>query len=106
MTNAFEAIDGLPEEQRIVRMLIVETDEEILIEVEDSGKGISDNLFGRVLLEKVSTKNEADRGYGLMKVQENVSDLGGVIALETGDLGGALFIVSIPKGGYLYDKGN
>ena len=41
-----------------------------------------------------------------MKVKENVNDLGGSIALENGDLGGALFIVSIPKGGYLHDKAN
>ncbi len=106
VTNAFEAVDNLAEEQRIVRILVVETEEEIVIEVEDSGEGIADNLFGRVLLEKISTKSENDRGYGLLKVQENVSDLGGVIAIESGDLGGALFIVSIPKGGYLYDRAN
>ena len=35
-----------------------------------------------------------------MKVAENVNDLGGSITLEKGDLGGALFIISIPKGGF------
>ena len=39
-----------------------------------------------------------------MKVAENVKDLGGSITLEKGDLGGALFIISIPKGGFSYDE--
>ena len=56
--------------------------------------------------EKVSTKDQEDRGYGLIKVAENVKDLGGSITLEKGDLGGALFIISIPKGGFSYDKSN
>lgn len=104
VTNAFEAVEKLPEEMRNVRILIVDNGEEILIEVEDSGTGVSEEVIDVVWKAKVSTKSEKNRGFGLVKVKGNVNDLGGSIALEKGDLGGALFIVSIPKGGYLHDK--
>lgn len=106
VTNAFEAVEKLLEERRIVRILIVDNGGEIIIEVEDSGAGIPGEVLDVVWQKKVSTKNDENRGFGLAKVKENVNDLGGTIALEKGDLGGALFIVSIPKGGYLHDKEN
>jgi len=99
VVNAFEATEPYPEEERMVRIFILDNGEEILIEVEDSGHGIAEEVMEVLFLEKVSTKNYGVRGYGLLKVAENVKDLGGSVALEKGDLGGALFIVSIPKGG-------
>ena len=106
VTNAFEAVETFPEEERIVRVFILDNGKEILIEIEDSGKGMPEEVLDIVLTEKVSTKNEKNRGYGLMKVKDNLNDLSGTISLEKGDLGGALFIVSIPKGGFLHDKGD
>ena len=99
ITNSFEAIEMLPEESRVVRLLIFDNGEEILFEVEDSGNGIADELLDALFQEKVSTKDVEDRGYGLLKVADNVEDLEGSITVEKGDLGGALFIISIPKGG-------
>ncbi|NYF23353.1 sensor histidine kinase [Sporosarcina sp. JAI121] len=106
VTNAFEATDSYPEEKRMVRIFILDNGEEILIEVEDSGSGISNEVLDVLFQEKVSTKDREDRGYGLVKVAENVKDLGGSVTLEKGDLGGALFIISIPKGGFSYDESN
>ena len=103
VTNAFEAVESYSEEKRMVRIFILDNGEEILIEIEDSGYGIADEVLDALFQQKVSTKDQEDRGYGLMKVAENVKDLGGSIALENGDLGGALFIISIPKGGFSYD---
>ncbi|QCR31655.1 sensor histidine kinase [Lysinibacillus sp. SGAir0095] len=100
VTNAFEAVEHLPEEQRLVRILILDNGKELLIEVEDSGNGI-DNKVKDILFEKrVSTKGiHNDRhGFGLMKVKENLLELAGEIYTENGDLGGALFIVVIHKG--------
>lgn len=106
VTNAFEAVESFPEEHRMVRIFILDNGEEILLEVEDSGHGVAADVLDALFQEKVSTKDYEDRGYGLIKVAENVKDLGGSITLEKGDLGGALFIVSIPKGGYFHDKTN
>ena len=106
VTNAFEAIESKPEAERNVRIYIFDNGEEIIIEVEDSGDGMPDGLLDIVLTEKVSTKREGDHGYGLVKVRDSLNDLAGRISIERGDLGGALFIVSIPKGGYLHDGEN
>ncbi|MEK4247207.1 sensor histidine kinase [Psychrobacillus sp. FSL K6-2684] len=106
VTNAFEAVESNPEAERNVRIYIFDNGEEIIIEVEDSGNGMPNGLLDIVLTEKISTKSEGDHGYGLVKVKDSLNDLAGKISIERGDLGGALFIVSIPKGGYLHGKGN
>ncbi|WP_436837088.1 ATP-binding protein [Planococcus shixiaomingii] len=99
VTNAFEAVEHLTEEQRMVRLLLSNNGNEILIEVEDSGEGLDPGIFTHLFKQRVSTKEGEDRGYGLVKVFENVQELNGQIAMETGDLGGALFIISITIGG-------
>ncbi|WP_256204130.1 sensor histidine kinase [Planococcus faecalis] len=99
VTNAFEAVDYLPENERLVRLLFVDNGHEILIEVEDSGKGVDPLILSTLFKERISTKNGNDRGYGLVKVYGNVHDLQGEITMENGDFGGALFIISIPIGG-------
>ncbi|MCG7334974.1 sensor histidine kinase [Sporosarcina sp. ACRSM] len=100
VTNAFEAVEPFPAERRMVRIFISDNGEEILLEVEDSGLGVASDVLDALFQEKISTKDYEDRGYGLLKVAENVKDLGGSITLEKGDLGGALFIISIPKRGH------
>ncbi len=93
--NAFEAIEHLPEVERSVRLLIVDNGSEILLEVEDSGPGLNPELMPRLFKERVSTKRGSDRGYGMIKVYESVHEMHGEIAIEAGDLGGSLFIISI-----------
>ncbi|MFC7366506.1 MULTISPECIES: ATP-binding protein [Bhargavaea] len=99
VTNAFEAVEKNPESARVVRIFILDNGSEILIEVEDSGPGITEEVEITLFRERISTKSGADRGYGLVTVANYVSELGGNLYYETGDLGGAMFIISIPKGG-------
>nr|WP_106783947.1 sensor histidine kinase [Lysinibacillus timonensis] len=100
ITNAFEAVEHLEENDRVVRVLIIKQNGELIIEVEDSGKGLTDDLKSVLFEKRVSTKGEDSelRGFGLIKVSENVKELGGEIYIEKGDLGGALFIIVIHKG--------
>ena len=100
VVNAFEAVEGLPEHDRIVRLFILDNGNEILLEVEDSGSGLSQEVQEHIFHERVSTKQGNDRGYGLVKVSENIKDLNGAATIENGDLKGALFVISIPKGGF------
>lgn len=95
VTNAFEAVEHLPEQDRIVRLLVADNGNEILMEVEDSGTGLNPSILPMLFKERISTKQGEDRGYGMVKVFESVRDLHGELAMETGDLGGALFIISI-----------
>nr|WP_245827623.1 sensor histidine kinase [Paenisporosarcina indica] len=100
VTNAFEAIEHLAESDRMVRLFIHDNGQEILLEVEDSGSGLSPDLQDFIFKSRISTKDGHDRGYGLVKVAKNIRDLNGVVTIENGDLGGALFVISIPKGGF------
>ncbi|RAN87401.1 histidine kinase [Bacillus sp. SRB_28] len=97
ITNAFEAIERNHEHNKKVRMFVTDIGEEILIEVEDSGQGVHDEIITSIFYKGFSTKAGEKRGYGLAKVKELVEDLNGSIAIEKGDLGGALFIIALPK---------
>ena len=77
-------------------MFVTDIGEEILIEVEDSGQGVHDEII-RAYYIKVFRRSGQKRGYGLAKVKELVEDLNGSIAIEKGDLGGVLFIIALPK---------
>lgn len=97
VTNAFEAVEHLPEQHRLVRLYIFDHGNELIFEVEDSGKGITPEDMDTIFTKKQSTKDKKLRGYGLHIVKQNLLELSGTISIEKGDLGGALFIVSIPK---------
>ncbi|QWH21416.1 sensor histidine kinase [Bacillus mycoides] len=97
ITNAFEAIERNQDHDKKVRMFVTDIGEEILIEVEDSGQGVHDEIITSIFYKGFSTKAGEKRGYGLAKVKELVEDLNGSIAIEKGDLGGALFIIALPK---------
>lgn len=95
ITNAFESAENSDEKK--VRLFVTDVGKEIVIEVEDSGLGIEDALVAHIFNRGFSTKKGEKRGYGLAKVKELVEELQGSIAIEKGDLGGALFIVALPK---------
>ncbi len=97
ITNAFEAVEYNQGYEKQVRMFVTDIGEEIVIEVEDSGLGIDDEVITCIFDKGFSTKEGEKRGYGLAKVKELVEDLNGSMALEKGELGGALFIVALPK---------
>lgn len=89
VTNAFEAVEHLQEQDRIVRILILDNGKELLIEVEDSGAGIGDEIKESLFQTRITTKSKTveQHGFGLLKVKENVKELGGEIYTENGDLG-------------------
>jgi two-component system CitB family sensor kinase len=99
LTNAFEEVEKNNSRPPIVRLFVFDNGEEIVIEVEDSGNGIAQEKLEILFSENISTKDTKFRGYGLRKVISSVNELNGTLALGEGDLKGALFIVSISKGG-------
>lgn len=98
ITNAFEAVENQPEGQRKVKLYLGDTGGEILLEVEDSGPGVPDEWAPRIFEKGFSTKKGDTRGFGLAIVKEVAEEMGGYIALERGEWGGALFSVTLPKG--------
>lgn len=100
VVNAFEAVEENPVGERIVRFYVQESANEILFEIEDSGPGLAPELLPNLFKGKQSTKDAALRGYGLAIVQENAKALWAHVSVETGDLGGALFVIALPKEGH------
>lgn len=105
VVNAFEALESYPIGERTVRFYVNESANEVVFEIEDSGPGIPSELLPRLFEGKQSTKDAVARGYGLSIVREHAEALGAHVSVETGDLGGALFVVALPKEGY-DDTGN
>lgn len=97
ITNAFEAVQNSEPLERKVRLFVTDIGDDLLIEVEDSGMGVSAELLPQLFKRGFTTKEGEKRGYGLAKIQELVDELGGDVSIEEGDLGGAMFIAAIPK---------
>ncbi|SDI80475.1 Sensor histidine kinase regulating citrate/malate metabolism [Arthrobacter subterraneus] len=96
LDNAFDAAASSSE--RSVTLAVYtegEAEETIVIEVSDSGPGLSDAQLGNVFTLGSSSKGAAGtRGLGLALVRQAVHRLGGTIRV-TND-GGALFTVRLP----------
>lgn len=102
LDNAFEAARG--GEVREVRLFLTDLGPDLVIEVEDSGGGVAQNIAATLFERGASTKLGEGRGTGLYLVRQALEDLGGQITFGEGELGGALFVASIPKNGKGSDR--
>lgn len=77
---------------------------DIIIEVIDNGKGISEDLLESLFTLGYSSKGE-NRGYGLFNVKRIVELLGGTIEVSNERNGGSIFTVYLPKNGFGIESG-
>jgi PAS domain S-box-containing protein len=95
--NAFDAaVQG--ERPAAVKLSMTDVGNNLVFEIEDSGKGIASSHGERIFERGFSTKQD-DRGQGLYLVKKALDDLQGVLTLGESELGGALFSIFIPKRG-------
>jgi two-component system CitB family sensor kinase len=92
--NAFEAVAPTAPPRRVT-VLVRSDDDEVFVQVGDSGPGISDEQASTVFQRGWSTK-QAGRGFGLALVRQVVTRYGGAVAVAHGPDGGALFTVQLP----------
>jgi signal transduction histidine kinase len=71
--------------------------EDVLIEIEDQGSGIPDELRGRLFQFGVSTKGERGNGMGLWLVKQLVERHGGTITVDSTVGKGSHFAVAWPR---------
>ena len=95
--NAIEAVKNEAPEKRVVSVFFTDIGEDILIEIEDSGPGIKDSYVSKVFDQGFSTKSGTNRGIGLALSNQAIQRINGKIILEDGDMGGACFVIMIPK---------
>lgn len=97
LDNAFEAV---AENQQHPNVTFFATDigNDIIFEIHDNGTGISEEnkafLFNRDFTQK---KSHDPRGYGLANVHETVTQLGGMVEVQSEIGEGSVFTVYLPK---------
>ncbi|MDF1525013.1 MAG: sensor histidine kinase [bacterium] len=97
LDNALEAAMENHENEAEVRLSMTDLGEDIIIEVEDSGKGVPHGAEERIFGRGESSKKHPHSGIGLFLVKEALEGLRGHITIGTSEIGGALFTVAIPK---------
>lgn len=80
-----------------VKVFFTDLGDDLIIECEDNGIGISDENGDKVFELGFSTKNEEGRGFGLFLVQRAATKLNGYVTVSRSSNGGAVFTVAIPK---------
>ncbi len=96
INNAFEAAQtgrGAPK----AKIFMSDYGNDLIFEIEDSGPGVADEMKSAIFHKGVSTKQGEKRGYGLHLVTNALKFLNGGISLQQSEMGGALFIIEIPK---------
>lgn len=102
LDNGLEAAKRETSRPARVALFMTDIGHDLIFEIEDSGPGIDpadhDRIFSREVSSKPSGHGKSQfHGMGLFLVDRYVRDLGGQLTISTGDLGGALFMLSIPK---------
>lgn len=95
--NALDACSG--QRGRVIRLGIVQTDENIVVEVRDNGPGVDPALMTTIFDRGVSTKaDDRTRGIGLALAKAVCEQRGGHV--EVHNDGGAVFtaVIPIPQG--------
>lgn len=95
--NALDAVKDQPIEKRQILLYFTDVGDDIIFEIDDSGRGIPADAESRIFEGSFSLKAGADRGYGLSTTVQLIALAGGEIHLEESELGGACFVVSLPK---------
>ncbi|NIY91044.1 ATP-binding protein [Vibrio diazotrophicus] len=96
LNNAFEAIISTKGSDRTVRLYVYEGDD-FIIEVEDSGCGISEQEIDKIFDRKFTRKKDPNHGIGLNLINNIVTSSNGTIVVDQSELGGALFSIYIPS---------
>lgn len=97
LDNAFEAAVAGGRTPRAVRLSMTDLGHDLILEIEDSGRGIAPDEVENLFRRGVTTKKTPGHGVGLHLVREALTDLGGQITVGESDLGGALLTVIVPK---------
>jgi len=104
LVNAAEAVVGDPDANEIVVVLGTASDGQALIEVHDTGSGVSAKAAGRIFEPFYSTKTPTSEwgsgsGLGLSICRATIEGMHGGISLARSHLGGACFRVLLPAAG-------
>lgn len=89
--NSIQAVN----EEGSVTISVKQEDENVQINIHDSGQGISDEIKNKIFEPNFSTKTDG-MGLGLAIVKKTIDDLGGTISFTTNKDTGTTFIITLP----------
>jgi len=94
--NAFEAVSGLDFPN--VKFFATDIGSDIIFEIADNGKGISDGEIPLLFARGFTSKNGAEpRGFGLANAEAAVVEMNGMIEVQSTPESGTVFTVYLPK---------
>jgi signal transduction histidine kinase len=98
LTNAKQAADGVPPDQRRIELFAeIDTDDQMVIMVSDNGKGIAPDQLNNIFQYGFTTKADG-HGYGLHSSANAAREMRGVLTVHSGGLGrGATFTLRVPQ---------
>jgi PAS domain S-box-containing protein len=101
VANALDAceIDKKNVQHRIVVATRKDNDNDIILEVEDNGAGMSEETKAKIFASFYSTKGSRGTGLGLLVTSKIVSEHGGEISFESQQGIGTTFAMKLPVGG-------
>ncbi|MFS0576601.1 sensor histidine kinase [Sporosarcina sp. 179-K 3D1 HS] len=94
--NSFEALTQSANETKEVTILIRETEDELLVRVEDTGDGIPYSLHDSLFTRGFSTKENEGRGIGLFLINSIVERVEGDIYIDDAKPSGAIISICLP----------
>jgi len=95
--NAMEAVLHNGRDEKWVTIFLTDLGDDLIIEVEDNGIGIQEEIADQIFERGFSTKAKAQRGYGLDLVKRSLKMLGGHITYQSEREKGTVFTIIIPK---------
>lgn len=95
--NALDAVKDFTADQRQITLYFTDVGDDVLFEIDDSGPGIPPGHEQHLFERGFTSKTGADRGYGLSTTRQLIVQAGGELHAEESELGGACFVVSLPK---------
>ncbi|MET3193802.1 sensor histidine kinase [Bacillus sp. OAE603] len=98
LNNAFDAVLESNKPEKKVSLFLTDIGQDLIIEIDDNGNGIPEELVEDIFLYGVTTKKKnKNSGIGLHLVQRLLLKLNGQITFHSNENGGTTFIVAIPK---------
>lgn len=98
LNNAFDAVIESNKPEKNVSLFLTDIGRDLIIEIDDNGHGIPEELMDDIFLYGVTTKKKVkNSGIGLHLVQRLLQKLNGQVTFHSNEYGGTTFIVAIPK---------
>ena len=95
--NAMDAVQIKHPSKQHISIFFTDIGNDIIFEIEDSGDGILEEHAHKLFDQGFSSKEGLHRGFGLALTKQMLAEVDGDLYVEEGELGGACFVVSIPK---------